>query len=548
MSIISVDYNKIQQSSEILESYIDTEEWHSFEDVLTELSNVSKKHDGYLSEITSKYQSNYTPASFGRNNTAFKNLVENCAEIAKYWKDVEFDDETDVKKGFKKIDELLGLKDNDKLSKKFSSIDFSSITFYTNAQDVEGFITSAVDISDYYPDGYESRDAWKQDLIQNYLNQGYSQESAESLAALEMARSLVSSTGAYNTSQATSINSIIDNEVSEVQTKNAWYASQVTPVETDGQNQDVTPQNTDSNNSSTAKTISYRVASTAPASTAAAASQTVQEVVNNTPPSVEEITPPENSTPDTTPPSTEEPSGGQTEPGNGTDNNTDNTNDNTNNINNSNNSNNSNNNTQTPPPASNNNTNNTPSTPQQPQNTPPSNANVNTSRPSSSGATNSSGNFNSTSPQAGPDNTLTSDSGTVDSSTTTDLPTGNTGPGNELDVISIDKEPSTSSTSSSNGGGSVIPAVIGVGAAAAAGVAGVKYIKDKKQKDNTYEDEDENSFSYLGDYNNDSEDTETTYSNTKYKAGNVNNLVLDEAPSDLHIEEGMPEMTNEELE
>ena len=233
MSIISVDYNKIQQSSEILESYIDTEEWHSFEDVLTELSNVSKKHDGYLSEITSKYQSNYTPASFGRNNTAFKNLVENCAEIAKYWKDVEFDDETDVKKGFKKIDELLGLKDNDKLSKKFSSIDFSSITFYTNAQDVEGFITSAVDISDYYPDGYESRDAWKQALIQNYLNQGYSQESAESLAALEMARSLVSSTGAYNTSQATSINSIIDNEVSEVQTKNAWYASQVTPVETD---------------------------------------------------------------------------------------------------------------------------------------------------------------------------------------------------------------------------------------------------------------------------------------------------------------------------
>ena len=222
-----------------------------------------------------------------------------------------------------------------------------------------------------------------------------------------------------------------------------------------------------------------------------------------------------------------------------------------------------NNTTVTPPTndATNGNTNNTtpiePSTPQ--NNTPvaPSVPESSTStgggsyqQPNSYTPNYNTGGFSNTSPQAGPDNTLTSDSGTVDSSTTTDLPTGNTGPGSELDVISIDKEPSTSSTSSSNDGGSVIPAVIGVGAAAAAGVAGVKYIKDKKQKDNTYEDEDEdeNSFSYLGDYNNDSEDTETTYNNTKYKAGNVNNLVLDEAPSDLHIEEGMPEMTNEELE
>ena len=540
--IANIDYNRIQQSAQMLEQSAPSQPDTEFEQILNamdDLKEISQRHDDYLEKILKPYEDVYTTIS--SNNFAYIDLIDATEEIAKTWKKIEEED-GDRLTGLKSIDKLLGLKGENKLSKIYQGLDSPTIT--TNAQDVEGFITSAIDVSDYKPDGYENREAWKQALIQNYLNQGYSQESAESLAALEMANALVATTGAYSSKKAESINNVIAGEVNEVKTKNAWYASQVTPVETDGQNQDVTPQNTNSNNSSTAKTISYRVASTAPASTAAAASQTVQEVVNNTPPSVEEITPPENSTPDTTPPSTEEPSGGQTEPGNGTDNNIDNTTDNTNN------SNNSNNNTQTPPPASNNNTNNTPSTPQQPQNTPPSNANVNTSRPSSSGATNSSGNFNSTSPQAGPDNTLTSDSGTVDSSTTTDLPTGNTGPGSELDVISIDKEPSTSSTSSSNGGGSVIPAVIGVGAAAAAGVAGVKYIKDKKQKDNTYEDEDEdeNSFSYLGDYNNDSEDTETTYSNTKYKAGNVNNLVLDEAPSDLHIEEGMPEMSNEELE
>lgn len=74
--------------------------------------------------------------------------------------------------------------------------------------------------------------------------------------------------------------------------------------------------------------------------------------------------------------------------------------------------------------------------------------------------------------------------------------------GEELDVISIDREVSSEPTTSS-GGGSVIPAVLGVGAAGAAAVAGIKLMKNKKEKENTYEDESSeniNSFSYLNNY------------------------------------------------
>lgn len=151
------------------------------------------------------------------------------------------------------------------------------------------------------------------------------------------------------------------------------------------------------------------------------------------------------------------------------------------------------------------------------------------------------GNASTTTPSA-PD----SDAGIIDNS------------GEELDVISIDKGSSAKPSTSSNDGGSVIPAILGVGVAGAAGVAGVKYIKNKKEKDNEYEDdsinEDENSFSYIGDYQENIDTSNDSYNamptGEKYKAGNVNKLVLDDAPENIKIEESMNDTTNqkEELE
>lgn len=151
------------------------------------------------------------------------------------------------------------------------------------------------------------------------------------------------------------------------------------------------------------------------------------------------------------------------------------------------------------------------------------------------------GNASTTTPSA-PD----SDAGIIDNS------------GEELDVISIDKGSSAKPSTSSNDGGSVIPAILGVGVAGAAGVAGVKYIKNKKEKDNEYEDdsinEDENSFSYIGDYQENTDTSNDSYNamptGEKYKAGNVNKLVLDDAPENIKIEESMNDTTNqkEELE
>lgn len=133
--------------------------------------------------------------------------------------------------------------------------------------------------------------------------------------------------------------------------------------------------------------------------------------------------------------------------------------------------------------------------------------------------------------------------------------------GEGLDVISIDKNPSGKAPStSSNDGGSVIPTILGVGVAGAAAVAGAKYIKDKKDKSNNYDDdystdEKDNSFSYMSNYqennsdNNGNYDSYTSnddsYSNiiepsTKYKAGNVNALVLDETPEEIKITDDIP--------
>ena len=131
--------------------------------------------------------------------------------------------------------------------------------------------------------------------------------------------------------------------------------------------------------------------------------------------------------------------------------------------------------------------------------------------------------------------------------------------GNSLDVISIDKDtPKNPSTSS--GGSSVIPTILGVGAAGAAGVAGIHYVQKKFGKDNEYYEEESS------EENNDNNDEYNVSSNDsinisdepsgmieeipKYKAGGVNQLKLDDG-ADVKINDNndiIAPQTQEELE
>ncbi len=131
--------------------------------------------------------------------------------------------------------------------------------------------------------------------------------------------------------------------------------------------------------------------------------------------------------------------------------------------------------------------------------------------------------------------------------------------GNSLDVISIDKDtPKNPSTSS--GGSSVIPTILGVGAAGAAGVAGIHYVQKKFGKDNEYyEDESsEENNDNNGEYNvstNDSinisdEPTGMIEEIPKYKAGGINQLKLDDG-ADVKINDNnniIAPQAQEELE
>ena len=131
--------------------------------------------------------------------------------------------------------------------------------------------------------------------------------------------------------------------------------------------------------------------------------------------------------------------------------------------------------------------------------------------------------------------------------------------GETLDVISIDKDSSkVQPSTSSSDGGSVIPVILGVGAAGAAAVAGAKFIHDKKERENTYTYEDDSSaentnYSYNSNID-EQESSEDPYDavmqpNAKYKAGNVNKLVLDDAPADINIRSDIPDNNSkEELE
>ena len=131
--------------------------------------------------------------------------------------------------------------------------------------------------------------------------------------------------------------------------------------------------------------------------------------------------------------------------------------------------------------------------------------------------------------------------------------------GNSLDVISIDKDtPKNPSTSS--GGSSVIPTILGVGAAGAAGVAGIHYVQKKFGKDNEYYEEEssEENNDNNGEYNvstNDSinisdEPTGMIEEIPKYKAGGINQLKLDDG-ADVKINDNnniIAPQAQEELE
>ena len=135
---------------------------------------------------------------------------------------------------------------------------------------------------------------------------------------------------------------------------------------------------------------------------------------------------------------------------------------------------------------------------------------------------------------------------------------------NNLDVISIDQDNNTGNASTESGG-SVMPTVLGVGAAAAAGVAGIHYIKNKKDEKNADDD-------YYYDESNDNEEennnvsddiNESTQNNViieensdvpefetpKYKAGTVNQLKMDDGDN-IIIEDNYDVIKpqNEELE
>lgn len=560
----NVDYNRIKSSANALNASTKETANNARTAIDTYIDGLltakSGHHDNYLKGLITGDLQDLIDQCVKVDNE-YEQLRQGLLSISSIWESVDYDNKDSLLEAFKSSDFIL-----ESIAINYNYDYMNMADTYTNegypaignnSLYVSGFVSSSVgliEMTDWFPlstNGlWSNKKEWKEYLIFKYESQGYSKEEATSMALFDMVKSYINETNATNASVA----------ISDIEKLQASYLNnQEVSADNSVVNLDTTNDNINDNNNNTSTTpsISYRVATptattTTTASVAAGVTQAVENAVSDTNAKVEEITNPDNSnTTDTTTPSTGEETGSTSDTN--TDTSTDN---NTNNNTNNNTGNNTNNNTQTTPPASNNNTNNTPSTPQQPQDTTSSNTNRPATGTNNGASYNNSSTFNSTSPQAGPSNTLTPDSSatevidqetTVSGDTTTDLPTGNTGPGNELDVISIDKTPSTSSTGSSNDGGSVIPAVIGVGAAAAAGVAGVKYIKDKKQKDNLYDDEDENSFSYLGDYSDGSENTDATY-DTKYKAGNVNNLVLDEAPSDLHIEEGMPEMSNEELE
>lgn len=597
----SVDYERIKQSASILLEVAPSEkdnEWLVIQDLVNDdLKKISKKHDKYLNDTISKYHDNgQIWGELSKNNKAYRDLITNSNEIAEIWKDVDASVSGEVYGGLKQIDKILGLEGDKSLQEKYSSTSTSKITFYTNAAEVEGFISVTGNISDYYPSlQYRNRSAWKKALIEQYIAQGYSEEDAKELANLAMAEAEIKATGGESHKQALST---IENLRGDYETTTTDNSQETTEEEEttseEGTNATTTDTNTDDSTSSgnggrgnsSGNNIQARKTNSGTGNSSSSINSPSQNnnsnsssnntsANQNTPSSGTEEKPSsgndnpviiedEEKVPET--PSDEKPST-TPDPDNPPSNNN-------NNNNNGGNSGNNNNNNQgnTGENNNNNNTNNGGAINNNPSNGgnngyyPPSN-NGNGGGSSNGGGYTGGGSSNTPATGAGTpnDNASTttpsapdSDAGIIDNS------------GEGLDVISIDKTPSGKTPStSSNDGGSVIPTILGVGVAGAAAVAGAKYIKDKKDKSNNYDDdysteEKDNSFSYISNYqeqnseNNGNYDAYTSndnsYSNitetpTKYKAGNVNALVLDDTPAEIKIADDMSQTEQkEELE
>ena len=468
---------------------------------------------------------------------------------------------------------------------------------------------------DNCPPNYNNSEEWKKKLMEKYQEEGYSSYDAEDLAEAEMAQWRVTQTGEYedlvdkyqelglDESQAKELATAeseykdAESEFLETQGEDvrAWENSEAKQkydewkalkeeygvADAESTTESSTTESTTSSATSSSgggttsssnyqyRTQSYSSSSNSGGSTGSAigsssnsggtSSSSSSNNTSPTPPSETPSTSGETSTPSETPstPETSTPSGENNDtsepiieeevPTDETPNTGDSNNTNTENNNSS---------TTTPPSTD----------------TGESNTSTSTGNTSqSSGSNNSSGGYVSsgnnsgyTSNAGGSFEDPTTSAGTPNenaSTTTPSAPDSDAGikdnSGETLDVISIDKETTNTPSTSSNDGGSVIPAVLGVGVAGAAVAGGAKIIHDKKNKDEMYSyddeesEEDNNSFSYLNSYDDNSSETEAQEAPaTRYRAGSANKLVLEDAPENINIEESATDIpgSGEELE
>ena len=577
----NVDYNRIRQSASILQGVAATDnlnESNTISNLINiDLTGVSRQHDGYLDDTIAKYDNQGSMGLELENaNNDLNMLISNSNEIADSWEDLDTNTPGNVHSGLQKIDEILGLEGDSSLGNMYSSTSTDDIAFYTNALAVEGFISGSAYLSDYYPSlEYRTKATWAAELIQKYQDQGYSEEDARELANLEMVETAIEATGGESHEQALSdIESLRENyeiegtsqdtETEETPSEELQDTEDKSTSESTAPATSTASSSSGSSSSSSSGTYQYRTQSYSSSSNSGASTGSAIGSSSNNggtssgTPSETPSTPGDASTPSETPstPETSTPSGEN----NGTSGpsideevpteETPSTGENTNTGDN-------NSGTTTTPP---------------PTNTGESNTSTSTGNTSqSSGSNNSSGGYVSsgnnnngyTSNAGGSFEDSTTNTGTPNenaSTTTPSAPDSDAGikdnSGETLDVISIDKEPSDTPSTTSNDGGSVIPAILGVGVTGAAVAGGAKIIHDKKNKDEMYSyddeesEEDNNSFSYLNSYD-DSSETETQEAPaTKYRAGSANKLVLEDAPENINIEESATNIpgSGEELE
>ena len=591
----NVDYERIKQSSSVLKGVLSTKESDYFQDIIDDLSRKTIGHANYLNSILVKYD--YFEDNYDTVNKNFHDFNDHVLEIAELWEDVDTKDINEISKGLSKVDKILGLTGASTLSKMFDSVKSADdIEFHTNALEIEGFISSTGNISDYYPkDDYKNRDEWKSSLIEKYKKDGYSEKSAKELANLEMAETEVEATGAKKSSLALSaITTLKENykpdgsEASNDKADTGTSENANSGTSTNKASSISANTNTTNNNASSSSSNSNSNGSSNYQARVQETSKTTNNASSNNTSSSNDTTSVQQKVEETTNNTT---NNENTTSDNSATNNTNNNSQSTNNTNT-----NTESNTTTEKPSntttnknetplssgtnnstttSNNNSikNNTPTTNTKPTNNSSSNTNTHSNAGSNytssgnannnyyapsnnnSGGGSNSGATSAATPSTSSGNTATttpsapeSDTNIVDNS------------GENLDVISIDKEPSSEASTSSGGGGSVIPVVLGVGAAGAAAVGGIKYMKSRKEQQNSYdeesEDENDSSFSYLGNYDpnnlsveDNSYEQPTEPQPSKYKAGNVNELVLDDANGNIHIDENLaPKNQNQELE